>query len=145
LIHRRPIDFTDFAAGLDRFKIKLEKHASDVIAVYLFGSCARNEFKPLSDVDIGILFVPPVKSELETRVLINAMEALHTEEVDLVVLNDAPLHIQYEAIKERKIIFCTNHERRADFETRVLMEYLDFAPIRNEFFKEYMKRLGLGG
>jgi predicted nucleotidyltransferase len=37
----------------------------DVVAAYLFGSAARGEDTPRSDVDIAVLFEPPPSPTLE--------------------------------------------------------------------------------
>ncbi|HQZ18643.1 MAG TPA: nucleotidyltransferase domain-containing protein, partial [Vicinamibacteria bacterium] len=63
----------------------------DVIVAYLFGSAARGELRPSSDVDVAVL-VPgqagPTLSSLRLSLQADLQEAAHRP-VDLVILNQA--------------------------------------------------------
>lgn len=43
-------------------------------------------------------------------------------------------------IKEGKIIFEKNHEKRVDFEFKTMREYYDFQPFLKEYNKIYLER-----
>jgi uncharacterized protein len=70
---------------------------------YLFGSTAKDNRGPLSDIDIGVyLSSKPTKGErIEKRLELTAELAgfLKTESIDLVVMNDASAVINFEIIK----------------------------------------------
>jgi predicted nucleotidyltransferase len=80
---------------------KLESHFSarpfpGVASVYLFGSHAEGRAHRESDVDVGALLrwdlYPSRKTRFDARLRLIAdlIAALHHNEVDLVILNDAP-------------------------------------------------------
>jgi predicted nucleotidyltransferase len=71
-------------------------HALDapgVVAASLIGSQASGSAGPLSDVDLGVWLLPeltaPERYQHALELQRTACEALGTDEVDLVVLNDA--------------------------------------------------------
>ena len=64
----------------------------DAAAVYLFGSVARGEDRPDSDVDVAVLYGKPVQAGLAGLKLALAgdLEARLGRRVDLVVLDSQP-------------------------------------------------------
>ena len=68
---------------------------------YVFGSVAAGTATPHSDVDLGV-FVQPRGTLLDDARLHDALvAALGREDVDLVVLEDAPLWIRYRVVGGR--------------------------------------------
>jgi hypothetical protein len=53
--------------------------------------------------------------------------------LDIVFLQTAPLTLQFFAIKDGKVIFEEDPRFTADYENRVIQQYLDFRPVL-EFF-----------
>jgi len=104
-----------------------------VNACYLFGSCARNQATPESDVDLAVVFsaYDPARHGLD---LLTAMEAelaraLAPRAVDLVFLQREGIAFQFEVISTGTVIYCRDQAARTDFEDRVIRDYLDFAPV----------------
>ena len=99
-----------------------------ILAAYLFGSQATQKASALSDIDIALLVSPstnkPQRFDFRLR-LTNDLSSVLGKRVDLIILNDAPLMLQYEAIKHGSIILCNDRELRIDMETRILSKYLD--------------------
>jgi len=105
----------------------LNKHPKVVFA-YLFGSLARGRVSPLSDVDIAIYTVDGadiVQEKLEMLGKLN--ELLKTDEVDLVVLNTAPLPLAARVIKNKIILVDKRPFTRHAFESLIMREYFDFS------------------
>ncbi len=100
-----------------------------VLVVYLFGSTARGETGPLSDVDMGILLDRRLdrSKRFNTRLkMIGEMCVLvKPRDIDLVVLNDVPARLQYEVVRDGRILFCGDETARVDFEVRAMSAYLD--------------------
>jgi uncharacterized protein len=98
---------------------------------YLFGSCATGKQGPLSDLDIAV-FLDDKMDFFSCRLIL--MEELSCElhgerSIDLVVLNEASTVLRYEIIRDG-IVLKEGKERRVEFETHVLREYLDTEPLR---------------
>lgn len=73
---------------------ELFERQPDVVAAYLFGSQARGDPGPLSDVDLAVWLDdnPEPGTRLRRQLALSAQAAslLGTDEVELVVLNGAP-------------------------------------------------------
>jgi hypothetical protein len=63
-----------------------------------------------------------------------------TDHLDLVVLNKAPLPLQFNATSG-KLLYCGNHDKRTDFEEYVRKYYIDCLPIYREYREEFFKRV----
>lgn len=106
---------------------------------YLFGSRARGGAGPLSDVDLAVFLDRRLSCfEWRLRLMEQLAQALETERFDLVVLNDASPLLRYEVIRGGDVIK-EDKEKRVEFETRTLAEYLDTAFLRKEQ-RAYLKR-----
>ncbi len=119
----------------------------DIAVAYLFGSQAQGKGSPLSDLDIGILFNDRVSPEdyFQARLhLIRELSGLlQSNNIDVVVLNQAPVLLSYNIIAARKILFESDQTARIGFETGVIDRYLDaqrFRQIRREYLKEQIQR-----
>jgi len=143
------------ALDIERLKPELGKlsvHFPQVIAAYLFGSYAGGRPTPISDVDIGIILIDKLTDMESFRIEMNLLGELqkifHMDNIDLVVLNKAPLPIQYQATCGI-LLFTSNEEKRTDFVEYVRKYYIDCLPIYREYKEECLKRIregcGTGG
>jgi predicted nucleotidyltransferase len=124
--------------------LKAELKKIGVSVVYLFGSKATGRTSRLSDVDIGIV-LEKSPCEEDTRALSQSLYEIFTEiypasKLDIVLLQTASLALQYFAIKDGKIIFEEDPRFTADYENRVINQYLDFRPVLDMFDRVAMKR-----
>lgn len=113
----------------------LNKHPKVVFA-YLFGGFARGRVSPLSDVDIAIYLADGadiVQEKLEMLGKLN--ELLKTDEVDLVVLNTAPLPLAARIIKHKIILVDKMPFTRHAFESLIMREYFDFSRKEMDIFE----------
>ena len=114
--------------GVEAVRRVLEER-TDVRLAYLFGSVARGEARPSSDLDVGVVFSPiPAPAQLDQ--LGTDLEAAAGRPVDLVVLNEAPPLLTHEAIRGGRVIVCRDDDERVGFETRATARYLDTAHLR---------------
>lgn len=122
---------------------------ADIVALYAFGSLASDDLKPLSDLDFGIL----VSSKLDKQKrfdkhldLIGTFnEVLKTDEVDLVMMNDAPMRFSHNIIKSGKLLYCADSGELTDFVEKTVKLYLDFRFFRDAFDNEFLKGIGYLG
>jgi len=127
--------------ALRRLSEALDKEG--VVAAMLIGSQARGEAGPLSDVDVAVWHDPSLdrhqRWNLQLLLIGAAGEALKTNEVDVVMLNQAPPLFQHRAIRDAVPLVERDHAQRVRFETRALLDYFDSAPLRLAL-KEHLKR-----
>ena len=74
-----------------------------VVAAYLFGSAARGEDHPDSDIDVAVLFdtAPPPDLSGPALTLAGDLERALARRVDLVVLNSASADLDLEPVRRR--------------------------------------------
>jgi uncharacterized protein YutE (UPF0331/DUF86 family)/predicted nucleotidyltransferase len=102
-----------------------------VTTAYLAGSLAsRASFGHLTDVDIAILLMDQIKQDqfldYQLYFLSELARRLETEAIDVVILNQASLLLKLQVIKYGQILFSRDERQRIAFETRAVMQYLDF-------------------
>ncbi|WP_424353336.1 type VII toxin-antitoxin system MntA family adenylyltransferase antitoxin [Methanosarcina mazei] len=137
--------------NLQQLEQKLRDFLSGVGSVklaYLFGSTARGESNCLSDIDIAVLFDDALlrKESFDPQMeLISELTCiLKTDNVDLVVLNDSPLLLTYNIIREG-IILKSDEPLRVKFETKMMSRYLDERYHIERHAKESLKRISESG
>jgi uncharacterized protein len=104
------------------------KSRSDIDFAYLFGSLAKKKIMPLSDVDIAIyLSKDRDMVERKMEILGKLMILLNTDEIDLVILNTAPLTLRMKILENKKVIVDNHPFKRYIYESLIMRKYFDFA------------------
>jgi predicted nucleotidyltransferase len=94
---------------------------------YLFGGLAQGAAKPLSDIDIALFLAPGVSVvNAKLDLLGELTELLGTDEIDLVILNTAPISLAGRILEKRRVISDKQPFLRHVFESRVMREFFDF-------------------
>ncbi len=126
MIKQNPLP-EDIAGRLSRLVPVLEGEQS-VLFAYLFGGLARGERRPLSDVDIAVyLRSRDAVAEVKLALIGLLCDTLGSDEVDLVILNQAPIALVGRILRERRVLVDKEPPLRHLFESRVNREYFDFS------------------
>lgn len=109
---------------------QLLKKSPEVRFAYLFGSMARDEGGETSDLDVAV-YVREGVSTFDFRLgwMEKLASLLGRDDVDLVVLNEAPPVLCYEIVRDGRLLV-DSKEARVAFEARVLDEYFDTEALR---------------
>ena len=100
----------------------------DILFAYLFGSLSRKKAGPLSDVDIAVYLAEKVSfAEKKLETLGNLVNILNTDEIDLVVLNRAPLALRMNILENKKVIVDKSPLIRHRYESLTMRQYFDFS------------------
>ena len=103
---------------------------ADIDFTYLFGSFGKGKPLPLSDVDIAIYLRETVDvHEKKMEILGVLMNLLETDEIDLVILNEAPLTLKMKILESKTIVVDHSPFLRHRFESLVMREYFDFSVV----------------
>ena len=133
-------------AALERLSHALDREG--VVGAMLIGSQARGNPGPLSDVDIAVWHDPSLDSrgrfDLQLELAGDAALAVGTDEIDVVLLNNAPPLMRHRAIRDGKRLVERDHDERVRLETRAIIEYLDTAPLRAELGRGLRRRMKEG-
>lgn len=133
-------------AALERLGRALDREG--VVAGSLIGSQARGNPSPLSDVDIAVWCDPKLDSRgrfnLQLSISGEAGRVLGTDEIDVILLNDAPPLMRQRAIRDGKRLVERDRGERVRLETRAMLDYLDTALLRAELGRGMRRRMEEG-
>jgi len=106
----------------------------EVLVAYLFGSQASGRPTPISDVDFAVLLsgAVPRESYLDYRIALmqELTRIFRSDEVQVVILNQAPPLLAYKVIIEGRLLLCRDEVARLRFRTDATRRYLDTKPLR---------------
>lgn len=126
---------------------------AEVVLAFLFGSVARGQVGPLSDIDVAVLLpdAPDADACFDARLTLvgDLMQVLHTNAVDILILNQAPLTLRYAVLRDGVLLYMRDKEAYVTFRVRTLNEYFDFQPLvrmhQRIFFEKIRKGEFLSG
>ncbi|MHA1247159.1 MAG: type VII toxin-antitoxin system MntA family adenylyltransferase antitoxin [Candidatus Thorarchaeota archaeon] len=108
----------------------------EVVFAYLYGSFMESGAR---DIDIAIyvdegLVDDALRYQLR---LSTKIEMAVRFPVDVLILNHAPMRLQYQAIKGRLLI-CKDNEMRLGFVEQLLIDYLDYRPLEEQMIEDIL-------
>jgi predicted nucleotidyltransferase len=104
----------------------------EVLDAYLFGSRARGDARPHSDIDVAV-FVDPALAPAsafgyEAELTGALMKALATNRIDVVLLNGAPPLLYHRVLRDGVRVFARDLTATTTREGTALSRYCDFLP-----------------
>ncbi len=111
---------------------ELKKHPK-VVAAVLFGSWARGEQTPLSDIDMAVFLKDPTPDD-EADV-----GSMYSDDIDLVLFHRLPLYIQFEVLRDGKEIFVKDRQAFDEMIVKTLLRYHEMADFFKEIESEVMR------
>ena len=104
----------------------------EVLEAYLFGSVARGEVQPHSDVDVAVFLDPEAVDAsgigFDAAIGAELMVALRTDRVDVVILNGAPPLLYHRVLRDGVRLFARDLRAATVREGRALSRYCDYVP-----------------
>lgn len=129
----------DVADRLETLGEALSNRYPGLQALWLFGSYARGDATPLSDVDLAYLpaqsLTGPEIETLDRALYLNISRALETDEITLVNLSEAPIPLAFSVLREGTMLFALAEP--FDLKERVLTQYPDAKRLRREILQDF--------
>jgi predicted nucleotidyltransferase len=93
---------------------------------YVFGSVATGRTGALSDLDLAAFLKPSLSAARRDRLRLRLLRELSSAagQVDLIILNDAPLNLRFSSVQGR-LLFSRNERLRVAFEAAARSRYFD--------------------
>jgi predicted nucleotidyltransferase len=126
-------------AGIDRLLERLRFSLPDLIAVYLFGSQARDAERPDSDIDLAVLCPEPLDA-VACWDLGQELAALAGKDVDLIDLRRASTVMRARIIAEGSRLYCANDTTCAEFEVHAYSAYARLNEERRGILQDIQQR-----
>jgi predicted nucleotidyltransferase len=120
---------------------------SGVASVYLFGSHAAGRSHRDSDIDLGILLrrqrYPEARDRFEARVRLGAdlIQHLRENQVDVVILNDAPPLLGRRIVSEGVRAFCSDPAADHAYVRDVQLRAADVEPFLRRMRRKKLEAL----
>lgn len=108
----------------------------DVLAVFLFGSTARQEQSAASDVDICLVVKPRAQPFEASALSGKRLEYLKDFSLDVRIFQQLPLYIQVRVLKEGRVLFVKDEDRLYELAFRTAQAFEDFKHIYYGYLKE---------
>ena len=127
---------------IDEIKKLVSKY--DIIDIaYIFGSFIKEE--DFNDIDIALIISKKLKPYERYKFKMMIARKLEEQvkpriEFDVKLLNYSPIEFQYEVIKTGKPIFIRNKDIEVEYESKVIIDYLDFKDTIKIVDKKFLAR-----
>jgi predicted nucleotidyltransferase len=119
-----------------------------VLEAYLFGSQARGEARRMSDVDVAVYLDPELTPDkpfgIAAELAADLIGALGRNDVDLVILNDAPPLLYHRVLRDGERLLSRDLARTTTREGQALSRYLDWKPQLEKFERAQQLRIARG-
>jgi len=104
----------------------------EILEAYLFGSVARGEARPHSDIDVAVFVdterCPDAPYGYPAALTTDLMAGLHTNAIDVVVLNHAPPLLYHRVLRDGIRILSRDLRATTTREARAFSRYFDYLP-----------------
>ncbi|ETX00884.1 MAG: hypothetical protein ETSY1_09550 [Candidatus Entotheonella factor] len=114
--------------------VEQAKGDATILAVMLFGSTARGEQHPDSDVDICLVLEPGTYAPevlMDTR-----LGYLAAFPADIQIFQQLPIYIRQRVLKEGKVLWCRDEDALYDLAWRTVQAFDDFKPLYDRYLDE---------
>jgi hypothetical protein len=103
----------------------------DVLAVLLFGSVARGEETPLSDIDVCLVLTEAAAARAPDK----RREYLGAFDLDVQVFQALPLYVRSRVLREGRVLLSRDDDRLYDLALRTARAFEDFKPIYRTYLE----------
>lgn len=134
-------------AVLDTLRERLERRP-EILEAYLFGSHARGEAMPHSDIDIAVYVdrerLSPSQWGYAAELTTDLMAGLGRNDIDVVVLNDAPPLLYHRVLRDGERLVSRDLAATTTREGYAYSRYFDYLPHLRKIGRELDRRLADG-
>lgn len=113
----------------------------DVLLVLLFGSFGTDKEHAQSDIDIAVLLKTDIPLMEELKMAADLSLLLDRDDVDVVILRNAPVNIAHRALSTGRVVFERDRLLTADFVEATINHYRDFGYRLRQIDADFAEKL----
>jgi len=113
---------------------KMVQQDNRLLALFLFGSRAREDDYKGSDMDICLIMKPD--SYTSIKLSQKRLEYATLFDMDIQVFQQLPIYIKMRIIKEGRLLYCRNEDELYQIIFCMIREFGDFEHIYRDYLKE---------
>ena len=103
----------------------------DIQLIYIFGSYAKGINRENSDLDIAMYLDGKPEPLVKLDILDDLVRIFRREDIDLVILNQVNMVLQFQVIKYGEVIYMKDLLTKVLYESKVMSRYMDMEYFRN--------------
>jgi uncharacterized protein len=103
--------------------------------IILFGSTVKGNIHSESDIDIAFLSDQQEYDKYEIFMITQKLAAMLNRDVDLIDLSQASTVFQAQVVHTGKTIYCTDEQKKANYEVKTLKMYAKLNEERSDILK----------
>jgi len=126
---------------------KLNKYFDEheeILFAIIFGSTAKGTANKISDVDIAVMINPNFNKSFpfgyQAELITDFMRILKRNDVDVVILNEAPIALKHEILRYGKFIYVRDKQARIKFQVDTINQYEDYKMLYKIHIETMRKR-----
>ena len=127
-----PFDITTLPVPVQRVIAEVQQHPK-VVAIFLFGSWARGQQMPISDIDIAVLLDNPDRRDEAD------IGSMYSQTIDLVLFHRLPVRIQFQVLKEGQPLFVRDEEKLIETTFQVMRQYHEMEWMYRRYYEEILQ------
>lgn len=108
----------------------------DVLAVVLFGSAARGEEGPASDVDVCLILDVHAAADPELAASRKRLAYLADFELDIHVFRQLPLYVRHRVVREGRVLYARDEEALYSLAIRTMKAFRHFRRIYHQYLEQ---------
>lgn len=116
--------------------LEIAHRDGDILAVILFGSVARHEQTPLSDVDICLVLMPDYRTSEPAAIANKRIGYLKDFSSDIRIFQQLPIYVRVRVLKEGRILFVRDEKLLYELAFRTVKAFENFKHIYYGYLQE---------
>ncbi|MEJ2307011.1 MAG: nucleotidyltransferase domain-containing protein [candidate division WOR-3 bacterium] len=120
----------------------------EVVIAYVFGSLVKNKISSLSDIDFAVYLDEDLSDKKKYNIymeLLNNLISVLGDKIDLVLMNSSELLMNFNIIREGKVIFERSETEKVLVESKIMNKYLDINYYHKRHVDIQLKRMEKAG
>ena len=120
--------------ALDRL-LAATREDPDVLGVLVYGSTARGEQTPDSDIDVCLVLMPERRFSNQGALSAKRLDYLAQSDLDVRIFQQLPLYVRSRVLKEGRVEYVRDEDLLYALALKTVQAFEDFKPLYHEYLE----------